>query len=65
MLPAGPFCFFFTLAVDFGKLRHTCQVIQNSKFSKLYLSNQEQKMSTKDQAVAEAPAGELTPMSRS
>ena len=32
MPPAGPFCFFFTLAVDFGKLRRTCQVIQNSKF---------------------------------
>ena len=30
--PAGPFFFFFTLAVDFGKLRRTCQVIQNSKF---------------------------------
>ena len=28
----GPFFFFFTLTVDFGKLRHTCQVIQNSKF---------------------------------
>ena len=32
MPPAGPFCFFFTLVVDFGKLRRTCQVIQNSKF---------------------------------
>ena len=31
-LPVGPFCFFFTLVVDFGKLRRTCQVIQNSKF---------------------------------
>ena len=39
--PAGPF--FFSLAVDFGKLRRTCQVIPNSNFSKLYLSNQEQK----------------------
>ena len=29
----GPlFSFFFSLAVDFGKLRRTCQVIQNSKF---------------------------------
>ena len=26
------FLFFFTLAVDFGKLRRTCQVIPNSKF---------------------------------
>ena len=26
------FVFFFTLAVDFGKLRRTCQVIPNSKF---------------------------------
>ena len=32
MPPAGPFFLFFSLAVDFGKLRHTCQVIQNSKF---------------------------------
>ena len=30
--PAGPFFFFFTLTVDFGKLRRTCQVIPNSKF---------------------------------
>ena len=32
MPPAGPFFCFFTLAVDFGKLRRTCQVIPNSKF---------------------------------
>ena len=29
---SGSFLFFFTLAVDFGELRRTCQVIQNSKF---------------------------------
>ena len=28
----GIIFFFFSLAVDFGKLRRTCQVIANSKF---------------------------------